>query len=179
MALPILSVIRKMAKSAEVKIATRPDKRFKRLKVSWFKEDMQRLSEDIAEEFKDTVIDNIENNTYKYNIKESTARRKGSELPLVDSHQLVDSIYRDGTTVSVEDSSRDDSPLSNLELAIVHEYGVKDKGIPARPVWRNTFRDFKGTAHDRIQSFLDNPKFKEEKHGGSINKSAHKKRKRR
>ena len=121
---------------------------------------MQRLGEEIAEEFKETIVENIETNRYGYELKQSTIDRKGSEVPLVDSHQLVDAIYRDGTTVSVEDSARDDSPLSNLELAIVQEYGTKDKHIPARPVWRETFKDFKDVARERISSFLDDPKFK-------------------
>lgn len=160
MALPIIAAVRKMAKSAEVRIATRPDRRFKRAETRWLKEDMQRLGEEIAEDFKETIIENIETNRYGYDLKQSTIDRKGSAIPLVDSHQLVDAIYRDGTTVSVEDSTRDDSPLTNLELAIVHEYGTKDKHIPARPVWRDTFRDFKEIARARIASFLDNPKFK-------------------
>lgn len=138
----------------------KPPPGFKRPKVEDFLSDMERLGEEIAEEFKDTIVENIETNRYGYELKQSTIDRKGSDVPLVDSHQLVDAIYRDGTTVSVEDSARDDSPLSNLELAIVQEYGTKDKHIPARPVWRETFKDFKDVAHERISSFLDDPKFK-------------------
>lgn len=138
----------------------KPPPGFKRPKVKDFLSDMERLGEEIAEEFKDTIVENIETNRYGYELKQSTIDRKGSDVPLVDSHQLVDAIYRDGTTVSVEDSARDDSPLSNLELAIVQEYGTKDKHIPARPVWRETFKDFKDVAHERISSFLDDPKFK-------------------
>ena len=160
MALPIIAAVRRLARSAEIRIATRPDKRFKRSKVEWFKEDMQRLGEDIAEEFKETIVENIETNRYGYTLKQSTIERKGSSIPLVDSHKLVDAIYRDRTIVSVEDSARDDSSLSNLELAIVHEYGTKDKHIPARPVWRDTFKDFKDIARKRVQMFLDTHKFK-------------------
>lgn len=138
----------------------KPPPGFKRPKVEDFLSDMERLGEEIAEEFKETIVENIETNRYGYELKQSTIDRKGSDVPLVDSHQLVDAIYRDGTTVSVEDSARDDSPLSNLELAIVQEYGTKDKHIPARPVWRETFKDFKDVAHERISSFLDDPKFK-------------------
>ena len=160
MALPIIAAVRRIAKSAEVRIATRPDRRFKRAEVRWLKEDMQRLGEEIAEEFKEKIVENIETNRYGYELMQSTIDRKGSDVPLVDSHQLVDAIYRDGTTVSVEDSPRDDSPLTNLELAIVQEYGTKDRHIPARPVWRDTFRDFEDTARERISSFLEEPKFK-------------------
>lgn len=160
MALPISAKVLRIAKSAEIRIKTRPDRRFKRPKVKWLKEDMQRLGEEIAEDFKDTIVENIETNRYGYELKQSTINRKGSDVPLVDSHQLVDAIYRDGTTVSVEDSARDDSPLSNLEVAIIQEYGTKDRHIPARPVWRETFKDFKDVARERISSFLEKPKFK-------------------
>lgn len=160
MALPIIAAVKRIARSAEIRISSRPDKRFKRPKVKWLKEDMQRLGEDIAEEFKGKVVKNIETNRYGYRLKQSTADRKGSDTPLVDTHQLVDAIYRDGTTVSVENSARDDSPLTNLELAIVHEYGTKDKHIPARPVWRSTFYDFRKDAHDRVSEFLRTKKFK-------------------
>ena len=138
----------------------KPPPGFKRPKVKDFISDMQRLGEEIAEEFKETIVENIETNRYGYDLDRTTIERKGSDVPLVGTHQLVDAIYRDGTTVSVKDSARDDSPLSNLELAIVQEYGTKDKHIPARPVWRETFKDFKDTAHERVSSFLDNPKFK-------------------
>ena len=161
MAMPILSVIKRIAKSAEVRISARPDERFKKPKVSWLKEDMERLGEEIAEEFKDTVTKNIEENRYGFANAESTIKRKGSDTPLIATGELVGAIYRDGTTVSVEDSPRDDSPLTNLELAIVQEYGTKDKHIPARPVWRETFKDFKEVAEDKISDFLETHKFKE------------------
>lgn len=137
----------------------KPPPGFKKPRTKDFLSDMQRLGEEIAEGFKDTIVENIETNRYGYELKQSTIDRKGSEVPLIDTHQLVDAIYRKGTTVSVEDSPRDDSPLSNLELAIVQEYGTKDRHIPARPVWRETFRDYKKVAHERIASFLDDPKF--------------------
>lgn len=161
MAMPILSVVKRIAKSAEVRISARPDKRFKKPKVAWFEEDMERLGEEIAEEFKNTVTENIEENRYGFENAESTIKRKGSDIPLIATGDLVGAIYRDGTTVSVDDSPRDDSPLTNLELAIVQEYGTKDKHIPARPVWRETFKDFKEVAKDKISDFLDTHKFKE------------------
>lgn len=120
---------------------------------------MQRIGEDIAEEFKETVIENIETNKHGFRNAESTIKKKGSDTPLIDSHQMVDSIYREGTTVSVEDTPRNDSPLTNLEMAIVHEYGVKDKGIPPRPVWRNTFREMRPKARKHISTLLTTGKF--------------------
>lgn len=148
-------IIKKLTKAA---LKSPPG--YKRPKTKDFISDMQRLGEEIAEEFKDKIVENIESNRYGYTLEQSTINKKGSDIPLVDSHQLVDAIYRDGTTVSVEDSPRSDSPLTNLELAIVHEYGVKDKNIPARPVWRETYKDFEETARKRVSSFLGDPKFK-------------------
>lgn len=138
----------------------RPPRGFKKPKVSDFQADMQRLGEDIAEKFKERVKTNIEENTYNFPLAESTRRRKGSSIPLIDTGELVDSIYRDGTTVSVADTPRDDSSLTNLELAIVQEYGTKDKHIPARPVWRNTFNDFRKEAKGEIEEFFQTKQFK-------------------
>ena len=132
---------------------------YKKPRTKDFLADMQRLGEDIAEDFKETIVENIEENTYGYTLADSTIAKKGSDTPLVDTHELVDAIFRDGTMVSVEDSPREDSGLTNLELAMVQEYGTKDKHIPARPVWRNTFRDYKEVARERIISFLEDPKF--------------------
>lgn len=160
MALPILPAISRMAKAAKVKIATRPDKRFKRANVKDFKKDMRQLGEEMAEEFKETIISNIETNRYNYPLNPKTALRKGSNIPLVDTHQLVDAIYREETIVSVEDSPRDDSSLTNLDLAIIHEYGTKDKHIPARPIWRDTFRDYKKVAKNKIAKFFKTHKKK-------------------
>lgn len=136
---------------------------FKPANVKQFKEDMQRLGEDIAEEFKDTIVENIEDNKFGYRLAPSTIQRKGHDTPLIDSHELVDAIYRDGTTVSVEDTPRDDSSLTNKQLAMVQEYGTKDKHIPPRPVWRNTFDGFEKTARKRVKDFLATQEFKRKK----------------
>lgn len=138
----------------------KPPPGFKKPRTKDFLADMQRLGEDIAEGFKDTVVENIETNRYKFELAPATIQRKGSPAPLVDTHQMVDAIYREGTVVSVEDTPRDDSPLTNKQLAIVQEYGTKDKHIPARPVWRNTFKEYRGSAQEQIQTFLKTQKFK-------------------
>lgn len=138
----------------------KPPPGFKKPRKEHFVNDMRRLGEEIAEEFKEQIIENIEDNVYGFKNAESTVKKKGSDTPLIDSRQMVDSIYREGTTVSVENTPRNDSPLSNLEMAIVHEYGVKDRGIPPRPVWRNTFRDMKPRARKEIKRFLTTGKFK-------------------
>lgn len=141
------------------KALLKPPPGFKKPRVEDFKSDMQRLGEDIAEEFKETIIENIKTNKYKFKLKQSTIDRKGSSTPLIDSGELLDAIYREETMVSVEDTPREDSGLTNKELAMVHEYGTKDKHIPARPIWRKTYKDFKGSARNRIKNFLDSGEF--------------------
>lgn len=138
----------------------KPPRGFKVPDIEDFKEDIERLGEDIAEGFKERVIENIEDNKFGYSLAPATIQKKGSDTPLIDTHQLVDAIYREETTVSVEDTPRSDSPLTNKELAIVQEYGTKDKHIPARPVWRNTFDEYKEEAKQQVQDFLDTHKFK-------------------
>lgn len=134
-------------------------KGFKVPDVKDFQADVQRLGEDIAEEFKEKVVENIEENRFGYSNAPSTILKKKGDTPLIDTHEMVDAIYREETTVSVEDTPRSDTSLTNLELAMVQEYGTKDKGIPARPVWRTTFDEFRPTAHKRVEEFLETHKF--------------------
>lgn len=133
---------------------------YRRPRTEDFKRDMQRLGEEIAEEFKNKVEDNIKNNTYGFEDAPSTVGRKDSDTPLVDTGELLSAIYREGTVVSVRDTLRSDSDLTNKELAIILEYGTKDQHIPARPVWRNTSRDFKEHARKRVEKFFKTRKFK-------------------
>ena len=70
----------------------------------------------------------------------------------------------------MENTPREDSKLTNLQLAIVQEYGTKDKHIPPRPVFRNTFRDFEDDAKDKMLSFFKTGKFNNKHGGGNINK---------
>ena len=107
-----------------------------------FNEDMDALGAQIAEEFKETVKRNIETNKFKYTLAESTRKKKHGGVPLINSGVMLDAIYREGTFVSVEDTPRTDSPLT------------KDKHIPARPVWRDSFAAFKPVARKRIEQFF-------------------------
>jgi hypothetical protein len=116
---------------------------------------MQRLGEDIAEGYRQLVIENIETNAYGFENAPGTLRQKEGDTPLIDSGEFVESIYRDGTSVSVEDTRRTDSPLTNLELAIVQEYGTADKHVPARPVFRNTYRDYREEAREQVVEFFE------------------------
>ena len=156
----LLPLVAKVVGMKIPKSKLKPPRGFKVPDVNAFKEDMERLGEDIAEGFKERVIENIEENKFGYALAPATIQQKGSSTPLIDTHQLVDAIYREETTVSVGDTPRSDSPLTNKELAIVQEYGTKDKHIPARPVWRNTFDEYREDAKQQVQDFLDTHKFK-------------------
>ena len=87
-------------------------------------------------------------------LKAPKSKKKHGRVPLINSGVMLDAIYREGTFVSVEDTPRTDSPLTNLQLAKVHEYGTKDKHVPARPVWRDSFAAFKPVARKRIEQFF-------------------------
>ena len=137
------------------KAALKPPKGYRVPRVQDLRADMDRLAQEIAEEFRETIEDNIETNKYGFSLEQKTIMRKGSDTPLIDERQLINAIYREGTTVSVEDTPRTDSSLTNLEIAIVHEYGTKDRHIPARPVWRRTYRDFRDDAKERVEDFLN------------------------
>lgn len=156
----LLPLVAKVVGMKIPKSKLKPPRGFKVPDVNDFKEDMERLGEDIAEGFKERVIENIEDNKFGYALAPTTIQQKGSSTPLIDTHQLVDAIYREETTVSVEDTPRSDTSLTNKQLAIVQEYGTKDKHIPARPVWRNTFDEYKEDARQQVQNFLDTHKFK-------------------
>lgn len=122
--------------------------------------DMKSLGEEIAEAFKEEVTRNIENNKFGYRNAPGTIQRKKSGVPLIDTHEMVDNIVREGTTVTVADTPHEGTQLTNKELAIVQEYGTKDRHVPARPVWRRTFEEFRGKAAKRIKYFPKNPRFK-------------------
>ena len=129
-------------------------KGFKPINPKLLKEDMERLGMDLAKGFKDAVVENIKDNKFGYANAASTILRKGSDTPLIDTGELVDSIQADGTLVFVEDTPREDSTLTNKELAIVLEYGTKDKHIPPRRVWRKTFDDYRRYASEHVLEFL-------------------------
>lgn len=122
--------------------------------VEDFKSDMEVLGEQLAEGFKDRIISNIEKNKYKFSLADSTIQKKGSSTPLVDSGEILNAIYRDGSVVSINDEPHSKSTLTNKQLAQVLEFGTKDKHIPARPVWRNTFDEYRKEAENQISTFL-------------------------
>ena len=133
---------------------------FRKPRIADLRADMQRLGEDIAEGYLQLVKENIETNAYGFENAPSTLRKKSGSIPWIDTGELVDSIYREGTHVSVEDTKRKDSPLTNLQLAIVQEYGTMDLHIPARPVFRNTYRDYRKEARETFVGFFErNGKF--------------------
>lgn len=137
--------------------------RVPKLDVKDFKADMENLGAQIAEGFKEQVIENIKKNKYKFRLADSTVKQKGSGVPLINSGELIGAIYRDDAVVSVNDDPHAKSGLTNKQLAQVQEYGTKDKHIPARPIWRNTFKDYKKSSKEQIADFFKTEQFKKPK----------------
>jgi hypothetical protein len=120
---------------------------------------LEMQSEVIAQEFLETLIENIRGNKYGFHLDDQTVKRRGyegneDETPLIDQGYLIDSLVRYGSIVTVKDGIHPRG-LEYLELAMILEYGRKDKKIPAFPVGRFTFRDFEKRAEELLMRFLN------------------------
>lgn len=75
----------------------------------------------------------------------SARRSRGnmSRRPLYDTKQYINAITRKGNRVWVVNREHihpnaKGGTINMIKLAMIHEYGLLDKGIPARPYWRLT-----------------------------------------
>jgi hypothetical protein len=119
-------------------------------------EDFKKIISNIflkcAEIYKAKIIENIENNKFGFNLTESTIRKKvlkglnlkDAETPLRFRSDYIKSIIvRQISENSFEVTCVDGmhySGMSFKELAYLLEFGRKDLNIPARPVWRLTYK---------------------------------------
>lgn len=90
---------------------------------------------------------NMLRNTFNFKLKPETIRRKGSDLPFIETKQLYHAVVQEGDKVIVKETirkSKRSGRMSNREIAMILEFGRRDKGIPARPIFRMTMRKFKG-----------------------------------
>lgn len=115
--------------------------------------ELDKIAEQNAEEFLQLLITNIRSNKYGFVLDPSTVKRKGSDTPLINQEYLINSLERQGTIVTIKEGTHP-SGIKMLELAMMLEYGRKDKHIPAFPVARNTFEDFAPEAEANLLNYL-------------------------
>lgn len=118
---------------------------------------VRKLEFDIAESYLNTLRRNFRKNTFGNSLPEGTVKRKSGRyknVPLIATREYVnEGIQRKGKYVTVRQGNHT-SGLSYLELASIHEYGRRDKSIPARPVWRPSFEAHRPVAKKMIEQFL-------------------------
>lgn len=122
-----------------------------------FVKGVRRLETEIAQAYLNTLRKNFRKNTFGNSLPEGTVKRKKGRYkntPLIATREYVnDGIIRKGKYVTVREGNHA-SGLSYLELASTHEYGRRDKSIPARPVWRPSFAAHREVAKKMIEQFL-------------------------
>ena len=86
--------------------------------------------EHLVKEMKRTIEDETENWAP---LSPATISAKGHDKKLIETSQMIDSIeWRDeGKYITV--GVHEDAPNNRHQIALVHEYGAPDAGIPARP----------------------------------------------
>ena len=114
----------------------------------------------LAETFMKMLTENIENNTYDFTLSEYWTRikkQKGwDERPFIAQGHYLNllEVGLDDHHLAIgfpESARHPRSGMSMAELAVLLEYGRLEKNLPARPLWRNTFRDFFATVPKEIK----------------------------
>lgn len=111
----------------------------------------KRLPAKIAESYKALVINNIDNNTFGFQLSFDWVKRK-ERLGADTRPFIMYGHYRNNITAMVDDGHlvvgfkkkvmhpRAKVPMG--ELAMRLEYGDLSRGLPARPLWRKSFQQF-------------------------------------
>lgn len=141
MGFPVFSMQKLVAKYGKPKMPKAPNEK-ESFDPEAFKQRVQEVGEEQAEAFLTFLLLNIESNTYGFTLKPETIQRKGSDTPWIETKQLVNAIERRGAEVGFK-SGRHKSGLTFEHLAMILEYGMKERGIPPRDVFRRSFADFK------------------------------------
>ena len=107
----------------------------------------KRLPKGIADEFKKQLIQNIDNNRFNFQLSRSWERYKTS-IGADTRPFIMFGYYKNAIEVVVADGHlsvgfrstvmHPRAKVSMGKLAVLLEYGDPTKGIPARPLWRNT-----------------------------------------
>ena len=115
------------------------------LSADEFRQYVQVVSEDNAFEFYKFLLNNIMTNRYKFKLAASTIQMKGSAIPWVDTKELINHIIFKKDEVKMAKGKHSKSKLTYETLAMILEYGQKERGIPPRDVFRRSFDEFKET----------------------------------
>jgi hypothetical protein len=130
-----------------------------------FEEAAKELANKLANKFKSALIKNIKTNRYGYALAEDTVKRKialgAPQTPFVFTGELLKSIYVENGAVKVK-KGKHSNGLSYEELWFILEFGRRDKLIPARPVWKETYKEFAEEAKKAWKDF-NNKKFNDTK----------------
>lgn len=111
----------------------------------------KRLPKLVAEDFKEEILQNINNNTFGFVLSKRWLRYK--EFRGADSRPyIMFKHYKNAISVVTTDghlavgfkrsAMHPRAGISMGKLAIMLEYGDALKGIPARPIWRKTAQKF-------------------------------------
>lgn len=125
----------------QLKPSERPD--FSFLNPDEFRQYVNIVSQDNALRFHQFLLENIISNKYKFSNAPATIKMKGSNVPWIDTRELIHHIEVVNDQVRMAKGKHKKAQISYEALAMILEYGVKDRGIPPRDVFRRSFADFK------------------------------------
>jgi len=117
----------------------------------------------VADKYKELILANIDSNKYGFKLSHSWVHKKvakGYDLrPFIASGEYVRSIdtikRRKYFAVGFKSGARHKSGLRTGYLARLLEFGVPDRRIPARPLWRRTTEDFIPVMGNDIKKYLN------------------------
>jgi hypothetical protein len=123
-----------------------------------FDEQAKALSDKLAHRFMKQLISNIKKNKFGYKLAEDTIKRKvavGAPItPFIFTGELLKSLYVKNGAVKVK-RGKHPTGLTYSELWFILEFGRRDKLIPPRPVWKETYKDFSPIAKKEWKKFND------------------------
>lgn len=126
---------------------------FKPLNIFQYFDDgiRQRLPKNIAKELLNTLHKNIDRNRYRFELSEDWVKYKkrvgAEDKPFVmfGHYKRAIQIVTDKGHLSIGFKKSTIHPRARIpmsKLAVALEFGDLARGRPARPLWRNTMRDF-------------------------------------
>ena len=120
------------------------------------KKENTKYLDDKSKEIKLAIQNTINNQTENWTpLKDETVRRKGSNIILKETGQLVNSIEvtKEGeSTYVVSPQGEHSSGLSNSELAMIHEYGTER--VPPRPFISPVYEEYQQKVPKEVSTIV-------------------------